>query len=63
MKVYVAERAYNYEGFTILGIFSTREAAQEVCDNDTFSTPNLCNRLRGDSYTIEEHEVDIPIND
>ena len=54
MKVYVAERGYDYEGFTILGIFSTREKAQEACDNDKWED----GRKRGDSYDIEEFEID-----
>lgn len=61
MKVFVAQRHYDYEGFTIIGIFTTKEAAQACCDND-FSPvrksefPQQKTKL-GDSYDVEEHEV------
>jgi hypothetical protein len=32
MNAYTAEAHINYEGFVILGIFSTREKAKECCD-------------------------------
>ncbi len=62
MKLFVAKRNYDYEGFHILGVFSTKEAAQNVIENDFLITksefyPNQ-RRMRGDSYDIEEIEVD-----
>ena len=29
MKVYIAERGFDYEGFQIMGVYTTREDAQE----------------------------------
>lgn len=61
MKVYVAERHYDYEGFTIIGIFTTKEAAQACCDNDFIPVRESefpqQKRKRGDSYEVEEHEL------
>lgn len=54
MKVYIAEREYDHEGFTILGAFSTMEKAQEACDNDKYKDGGK----RGDSHNIEEFEID-----
>lgn len=52
MKAFVAERNYDYEGFTIIGVFSTRDAAQKACDNDRDET----GRLNGDSHEVEEFD-------
>ena len=54
MKIYVAEREYDYEGFTIIGVFSTKEKAQEACDNDK----DKDGIKRGDSHNVEEFEID-----
>jgi hypothetical protein len=59
MKVYVAEREYDYEGFTILGVFSTREAAQAVCDADIRPPGSYrAGEPKGDGHAIEEFELD-----
>ena len=59
MKVYVAERVYNYEGTTILGVFSKKEKANEVCTNDVFPTELYGERKqRGDSHQVIEFEID-----
>ena len=50
MKLYVAERIYDYVGFAILGIFSTEEAAQKVCDEDK----------DGNGHNVEEFDLDAP---
>lgn len=55
MKVYVAEREYYYGGYTIIGIFSTKEKAQEACDNDKYEDGRRC----GDSHGIEEFDIDV----
>ncbi len=48
MKVYVAERLIDYEGFQIIEICTTREIAQDACnDNERY-----CN-----GYDIEEYEL------
>ena len=61
MKVFVARRHYDYEGFTIIGIFTTEEAAQASCDNDFVPVRKgefpQQKRKQGDSYDVEEHEV------
>ena len=54
MKVYIAERGFDYEGFTIIGVFTTKEKAQEACDNDKFDD----GRKRGNFNDIEEFEID-----
>ena len=53
MKVYVAERHIDYEGFTILGVFSTKELAENANASDTWED----GRLRGNFYEIEEYEL------
>jgi len=51
IKVYVAERGCDYEGFSIIGIFETRKEAQSACDE----------ARGGDFYEIEEYFIgDIP---
>lgn len=53
MKVYTAHREYDYEGFEIIGAFTTKEAAEECCKKDI----DRNGRVRGDSHDIEEHEL------
>lgn len=48
MKVFTAERYYDYEGFQLLGIFTTEEKAQEVIDGDKY----------GDGHNINEYTID-----
>ena len=48
-----SERIYFHEGFSIIGIFSTREKAQLACDTDVTS-----GRMRGDDHEIEEFYID-----
>jgi hypothetical protein len=57
MKVFVAQRNYDYEGFAIIGIFTTKEAAQACCDNDFSPRHKKELRKMGDSYDVEEHEL------
>lgn len=62
MKIYVAERVADHEGFEIIGLFSTRAAAQAACDADVYDprVPLWTGKPRGDSYEIEEFELDLP---
>ena len=61
MKVYVAERGYDHEGTTILGVFSTKEKADEVCTNDVHSTsPNGERKSRGDFHQVTDFILDEP---
>jgi hypothetical protein len=53
MKVYVAERAWDYEGFEIIGIFSFRTAAEKAIEADKSR-----GKSKADSYEIEELEID-----
>lgn len=57
MKVYVAERVYDYEGTIILGVFSTKEKANNVCNDDTMV---VCGKVRdcGDDHQVTEHTLD-----
>jgi hypothetical protein len=61
VKLYVAERGYDYEGFTIIGIFSTREAAEAACENDRRPPTDRYSPgvSRGDSHSVEEFELDV----
>lgn len=54
MKVYVAERVYDYEGFDIIGLFASRVEAQAACDNDYRPDGKKKN---GDFYEIEEFDL------
>lgn len=56
MKVFVAERLTDYSELEILGVFSTKAAAQRACDEDI----DHRGKKRGDDYEIEELEVDVP---
>lgn len=49
MKVYVAKRGYNREGFMIIGIYTTESAAKKACRMDTNNV--------GDYHDIEEFEL------
>ena len=51
--LYVAKREYDYEGFQIIGLYSTEAAAQKACVEDT--NEGGCNR--GDSYGVEGFKV------
>ena len=55
MKVYVAERVFDYEGFEIIGIFKSYEAAQKTCDADQVKTKH---NMIMDGYRIEDFELD-----
>lgn len=61
MKLYVAQRHYDYEGFEIIGIFTDRAAAQLCCDSDCNPAdkglPLEWQRKLGDAHTVEEHEL------
>lgn len=61
MNVYVAKREYDYEGFIIIGIFTTREAAQACCDNDFIPMRESefpREKIKyGDSHDVEEYEL------
>ena len=52
MKVFTAERHYDYEGFALIGIFSTREAAQAAIEADQKK------RKYGDGWEVNEFELD-----
>jgi len=54
MKVYVAERHVDYEGFTIIGVFTTKELAENANTSDTWEN----GRLRGDFHKVAEFELD-----
>lgn len=41
--VYVAECCYDYEGFSIIGIYSTKKKAEKACKKDN----------NGDSHEVE----------
>ncbi len=47
-RVYVAMCCYHYEGFSIIGIYSTQKKAEKACelDND------------GDSHEVESFLID-----
>jgi len=49
MKVYVAKRNYDYEGFEIIGVYTERDLAEMACKDDS---------QYGDSHDIEELMID-----
>ncbi|CAH9016167.1 conserved hypothetical protein [Vibrio phage 242E40-1] len=53
MKVYVALAGYDYEGYEVVGVHSSRELAESCIDN-------LKNRPKVyfDNYKIQECEID-----
>jgi hypothetical protein len=51
MKVFTAHREYDYEGFQIIGVFTTKEAAEKCCIEDVDES----GRKYGDSHDVEEH--------
>lgn len=57
MKLFTAQREYDYEGFQILGIFSTKEAANKCCSEDV----DKKGKEKGDRHCVEEfllNEID-----
>ena len=52
MKVYIAKRHHDYEGYDILGVCSTKEAAEQRCQADTASD--------GDGCSVDVYEIDGP---
>ena len=54
MKLYVAEQGFYYEGFEILGVFSSLEMANKVCQNHQRA-------FQGDFYEVEEFNLDIAL--
>jgi len=53
MKVYTAHREYDYEGFQIIGVFTTMEAAEKCCAEDLDNS----GKVQGDDHDVEEHEL------
>lgn len=51
MKVYTVQREYEYESSMIIGVFTTREAAEKCCEDDRKES-------NGDDCQIEEHELE-----
>jgi len=51
MKVYTAEKHWDYEGFEILGIFISEREAKKCCDN------NLSKSKSADGYEISCFEL------
>ncbi|MCK5613505.1 hypothetical protein KAR91_67165 [Candidatus Pacearchaeota archaeon] len=60
MKVYVAERGYDYEGTAILGIFTSSETAWKTCDEDIHTFGNGRTEPKGDFYEVSEHIINSP---
>ena len=54
MRVYIAKRHYDYEGYDILGVYSTQEAAEQRCQADTASN--------SDGHSVNEYEIDGPVD-
>ena len=48
MKIYVAERGYNHQGFDIIGLYTTQEGAVIANEFD---------KDKGDYYDVEEFEL------
>lgn len=54
MQVYVLEGRIDYEGGCVLGVYSTREAAEAAAQADRRGTSSM-------SYVVHEVEVDAPV--
>lgn len=60
MKLYVAERHYDYEGFQILGVYSTKSLAESACDKDVRPAGDyMGGQPRGDGHSVEEFTLDV----
>lgn len=53
MKIYIAERHNDYEGFDILGIFIKKEDAETCCSEDVDNK----GLPKGDEYEVTKHKV------
>lgn len=53
MKVYVALAGYAYEGYEIMGVYSSRELAENCIDEIKNSST-----MHFDNHEIQEHEID-----
>lgn len=53
MKVYVAMAGYDYEGYDIMGVYSTMDLAQK-CIDEIKNNPVMY----FDNHEIQEHEID-----
>jgi len=49
----MAQEWYYYEGFNILGVFTTKEKAEEICQREKNKKDSV-----GDFYDVEEVELD-----
>lgn len=61
MELHIAKRAYDFEGFAILGVFSTLALAQKACDADVNEYDGS---FKGDGHYVETVTLDaiIPNN-
>ena len=50
MKVYVATKGYENEGSYVLGVFKTKDGAQECCDKSNGAPDAI--------YEVEEFELE-----
>lgn len=59
MKVYIAIDGWDSDGDRILGVFSTRRAAQEVVDTKAvhYRVTDIDRKSPIESGWVEEHEV------
>jgi hypothetical protein len=57
MKAYIAKREYDYEGFIVLGVFSTNTLAEAACEKDKGDRKQR-KWLPADGYSTEEFVVD-----
>lgn len=52
MILYVAKRGFAYEGFNILGIFTTKKKAESIIEKDKLGN------FPGDYYEVEKYKLD-----
>lgn len=56
MKVYIAQRMIEWEGFEVMGIYAAREDAEKRCLEETVE---ICVSPHGEGHAVEEYELEL----
>ena len=57
MKVYVAEKGYAYEGFEIIGIYSTRKLAEIAIEKNKGADKYIINEINEYEVLTKKSEI------
>lgn len=52
MKVFIAQREYDYEGFVVIGVFDSIEEAEKCCEVDKVNNESF-----GDSWSVDVFDL------